>query len=60
MTDATLPYVIALADKGLEALREDECFARGVNIPHGHICYRPVAEDLSLLERYQDFAKLVG
>ena len=60
LTDATLPYVIALADKGLEAVREDECFARGVNIHHGPICYRPVAEDLSLMERYQEFAKLVG
>ena len=55
MTDATLPYVIALADKGLMPCGKTS--ARGVN---GHICYRPVAEDLSLLERYQEFAKLVG
>jgi alanine dehydrogenase len=60
LTDATLPYVVALADKGLEALRADQHFARGVNTHHGRICYRPVAEDLNLMERYEDFAKLVG
>jgi alanine dehydrogenase len=60
LTDATLPYVVALAEKGLEALREDEHFARGVNTHHGHICYRPVAEDLGLMHRYEDFSKLAG
>jgi hypothetical protein len=55
LTDATLPYVIALAERASRPCGKTS--ARGVN---GHICYRPVAEDLSLLERYQEFAKLVG
>ena len=60
LTDATLPYAIRLADQGLDALREDEHFARGVNTHHGHVCYRPVAEDLGLVQRYEDFSKLTG
>jgi alanine dehydrogenase len=60
LTHATLPYVVALLDKGLDALREDNHFARGVNTHRGQICYRPVAEDLGLAQRYEDFSKLTG
>jgi alanine dehydrogenase len=60
LTEATLPYAIRLADQGLKALRDDEHFARGVNTHHGHVCYRPVAEDLGLMEKYEDFSQLAS
>jgi alanine dehydrogenase len=45
MTNATLPYVVALADRGLEtAAREDAALARGVNVYKGSLVYAPVAE----------------
>lgn len=45
LTNATLPYVIALAEKGVEAAaREDAALALGVNTYKGSVVYEPVAE----------------
>ena len=45
LTNATLPYVIALAEKGVEAAaREDATLALGVNTYKGSVVYEPVAE----------------
>lgn len=45
LTNATLQYVIALADKGVEAAaREDATLALGVNTYKGAAVYQPVAE----------------
>jgi alanine dehydrogenase len=45
LTNATLPYAVALADQGLEtAVREDPALAKGVNVYKGSIVYAPVAE----------------
>jgi alanine dehydrogenase len=45
LTNATLPYVVALADQGLEtAVREDPALAMGVNVYKGSVVYAPVAE----------------
>ena len=45
LTNATLPYVVQLADMGLEtAVRDDPALARGVNVYKGAITYEPVAE----------------
>src|SRR5918996_2171252 len=45
LTNATLPYAVQLADKGLEtAVREDPALARGVNVYKGSVTYEPVAE----------------
>jgi alanine dehydrogenase len=45
LTNATLPYVIALADKGMEkAVIDDPALARGVNVYKGSVVYEPVAE----------------
>ena len=45
LTNATLPYVVALAEKGLEgAVAEDPALARGVNVYNGTLVYEPVAE----------------
>jgi alanine dehydrogenase len=44
LTNATLPYVIALADKGWkDALRTDEALAKGLNVHEGKITYPGVA-----------------
>jgi alanine dehydrogenase len=45
LTNATLPYVVELADLGLEeAVRRDAPLALGVNTLKGHVTYEPVAE----------------
>ena len=45
LTNATLPYVEAIADHGLsEAVARDHALARGVNVLHGKITYEAVAE----------------
>ena len=52
LTNATLPYVLKLADKGLQALAEDAGFAKALNTYHGQVTYKPVAEALGILDRY--------
>jgi alanine dehydrogenase len=45
LTNATLPFVLALARKGLAgALRDDPALAKGVNVHEGRVTNRPVAE----------------
>lgn len=44
LVNATFPYVIALADLGLDALQRDRALAKGVNIQNGKIVYNAVAE----------------
>jgi len=45
LTNATLPYVEAIADHGLaQAIALDPALARGVNVLDGKITYEAVAE----------------
>jgi alanine dehydrogenase len=45
LTNATLPYVEAIAEHGLaEAVALDPALARGVNVLDGHVTYEAVAE----------------
>lgn len=45
LTNATLPYLLQLADKGWEkATAENEGLAKGLNVVNGEIVYQPVAE----------------
>ncbi|MDE7005889.1 MAG: alanine dehydrogenase, partial [Alistipes sp.] len=45
LTNATLPYVLQLADKGWRhAAQENNELAAGLNIVQGRIVYAPVAE----------------
>ena len=45
LTNATLPYVEAIADQGLrEAVARDRALARGVNVLDGKVTYEAVAE----------------
>ena len=40
---ATLPYVLRLAERGLDALRDDEELAAGASTIHGKLVCEPVA-----------------
>ena len=45
LNNATMPYALALADKGVErALKEDPGLKAGLNTYKGHITYQAVAE----------------
>ncbi|GGJ65530.1 alanine dehydrogenase [Streptomyces lacrimifluminis] len=45
LTNATLPYIVELADRGwVAALRRDPALARGLNTHDGRVVYREVAE----------------
>jgi alanine dehydrogenase len=45
LTNATLPYVEAIADKGLpDAVADDPALAKGVNVVDGKLTYEAVAE----------------
>jgi alanine dehydrogenase len=44
LTNATMPYVLALADDAPKALRGDLGLRRGLNVVDGDVTYRPVAE----------------
>lgn len=47
LTNSTLPYVVALANKGYErALADDHHLREGLNIFKGSVTCRPVADDL--------------
>jgi alanine dehydrogenase len=59
LTSATLPYLIHIADKGIEgAATEDEALAKGLSTLRGNLVSEPVAEahDLS----YTDASKILG
>jgi len=48
LNNATLPFGLALADQGLEALRKDPHLARGLNVLRGELTYPAVAEALDM------------
>ena len=48
---ATLPFGLALADYGLDALKRDPHLARGLNVLNGQLTHPAVAEALSLPSR---------
>ena len=49
LTNATMPYVVRLADLGVHrALAADEGFLRGLNVAAGRVTYAPVAHDQGL------------
>ena len=48
LTNATLPYVVRLANQGLDALRDDARFALGLNVHEGKLTHAGVGEAFSL------------
>ncbi len=59
LSEAILPYVLKLAGQGLEVLRSDPGFAKGLNTHQGFISYKPVAEALDMLPIFRPFVELV-
>ncbi len=48
LTNATLPFALEIANRGLSrALKEDPALAQGVNITHGKVTYRSLAQALN-------------
>jgi len=59
LNNATLPFVLAIADKGvLAALRDDSHLRRGLNVYHGEITHAAVAEALGVAAT--DVDKAIG
>ncbi|HBR18434.1 MAG: alanine dehydrogenase [Deltaproteobacteria bacterium RIFCSPLOWO2_12_FULL_43_16] len=48
LTNATLPYIVKLANLGINALRQDHALAKGVNVFKGKITYKAVAEAIGM------------
>jgi alanine dehydrogenase len=49
LTNATMPYVLKLADQGVQrALSSDPGFMLGLNVAGGKVTYEPVAQDQGL------------
>jgi alanine dehydrogenase len=47
LNNATLPFILALADKGYhKALLDDEHLLMGLNVHKGEVTYEAVAKDL--------------
>ncbi|MDD3049488.1 MAG: alanine dehydrogenase [Bacilli bacterium] len=57
LSNATLPYVIKLADKGLDALKENAGFMKGLNTYQGSYTCKAVAEALN--EEHKDPEKMM-
>jgi alanine dehydrogenase len=58
LSNATLPYGIQLADKGMDAVRNDPALAKGVNVYKGLVTYPAVAEAFGL--EYTPLEKLMA
>lgn len=48
LTNSTLPYIVKLADLGLDAIKKDAAFAKGVNTYQGYITHKGVADSLNM------------
>jgi alanine dehydrogenase len=52
LANATLPYIVRVADMGLhDALRADSGLAKGLNVYHGYVTYDAVADTFDLAVR---------
>ncbi len=59
LTNATLPYIVELANRGWqEALSRDAALAKGLNVHEGQVVYGPVAEAHGL--PYVELSALLG
>jgi len=55
LTTATLPYILKLAKEGVDGIKADSGFAKGVNTYQGNITYKPVAEALDMMDKFKEF-----
>jgi alanine dehydrogenase len=57
LTNATLPYALAIADRGLEKAIKDDALYKGVNTYNGKLTYAPVAEAFGM--KFTELKKLI-
>jgi len=61
LNNATLPFVLAIADEGWKrALADDAHLRAGLNVALGRITYRAVAEALEMRQRYASAESVIG
>jgi alanine dehydrogenase len=53
LSDATLPYILKIADAGKESLITDKILAKAINTYDGKITCKAAAEGLGMLDDYQ-------
>ena len=58
LTQATFPYVLRLADHGLDALSEDAGLANGLQVHAGQVTHRGLAEDVK--RPYRAYAEIAA
>jgi alanine dehydrogenase len=56
LSDATLPYILKIADAGKESLIADKILAKAINTYDGKITCKAAAEGLGMLDNYQSIA----
>jgi alanine dehydrogenase len=55
LTSATLPYLLKMANKGVEnAFKSDKGLKKGLNTYKGKITYKAVAHDLGMMNHYEE------
>ncbi len=59
LTTATLPYVTKLAAAGLQSLKQDSGFAKGLNTHRGMITCQPVATALAYEDLYKSLDEIL-
>ena len=60
LTNATLPYILKLANNGLDnAIKNNGGFAKGINAYKGFVTYKPVADDLNLTNKFKELDELL-
>lgn len=57
LTNATMPYALKLANKGVAALKDDQSLLKGLNVYKGYVTYKAVADSLDL--EYKSVAELL-
>jgi alanine dehydrogenase len=60
LTEATLPFVQRIADRGPEVFRADAALAAGVNTLGGYLTCKPVAEAFGWNSRYRPLAEVLS
>ena len=58
LTQATFPFVLKLADRGLDALSEDAGLADGLQVHAGQVTHRGLAEDVK--RPYRSYAEVAA
>lgn len=59
LMEATMPYLLKLANEGFESFTNDKGLSKAVNTYNGFLTCKPVAEELGLEEKYREIEELI-